>query len=140
VDEAPPPIFLIEDDPFDVELLTHELATLEPSCPIVVCDDGAQALRELAVYCDAPEPGKMRVPRAIFIDLNLPRMSGFAVIEWIRQQRRLANVPIAAVSGSESMEDVTRAYSCGADEFVRKPADAVVLRHVLRSFQRDTPK
>jgi CheY-like chemotaxis protein len=125
------PIVIIEDDPFDVALLSDALAMLEIEAPIIVCENGAEAIAHLQSFADTAATPYPPIPCAVLVDLNLPGIDGFAVISWIRRQRLLANVLIATISGSDNPADVTRAYSCGADEFLRKPANLAGLESLL---------
>jgi CheY-like chemotaxis protein len=59
----------------------------------------------------------------MLLDLKMPRMDGFAVIEWIRAQPLLKALRIIVLTSSEDMRDVNRAYELGANSFLVKPMD-----------------
>jgi CheY-like chemotaxis protein len=125
------PIVVVEDDPFDVMLLTNTLASLGIEQRIVVCDDGKAAI---ATFLDLESDRQAKTSAltpAVFIDLNLPGIDGFTLIKWLRDRRSFARALIVVVSGLENPADVAAAFAAGANDFIRKPADVAVLREVL---------
>jgi two-component system, response regulator len=72
---------------------------------------GGKALERIA--SDPP-------PALILLDLSLPEVSGFEVLERLRADERTRHVPVIVVSSSQKEEDVRRAYQLGANSFVSK--------------------
>jgi two-component system sensor histidine kinase ChiS len=133
------PIIVVEDDPFDVLLLTNTLATIGDEEPVVVCDDGKGAI---ATFLDLEREAHTKsatMGPTVFIDLNLPGIDGFTLIKWLRDRRSFGRALIVVVSGSENPADVAAAFAAGANDFIRKPADAAVLREVL-GIKEITPR
>jgi DNA-binding response OmpR family regulator len=63
------------------------------------------------------------VPALILLDLNLPKVTGFEVLAAIRDDARLANVPVIVVTSSDSTEDMKTIHDLGATAYFRKPHD-----------------
>ena len=107
-------VLLVEDADIDVEFT--RLAFEREGMPAVlrVARDGESALEVL----DAEDP-----PRLILLDLGLPRMSGFEVIEAVRKHAdpRVRRTPIVVLTTSRAPADVQRAYDLTANSFVSKP-------------------
>ena len=101
------PLALVVDDDPDARLLLGQLIT-EEGCRVVVADSGIEALslaREL-------------MPAIIFLDLRLPKISGFDVLRILRADEALQNTPVIIVSvvGKESFPSLV-----GAAEILDKP-------------------
>lgn len=84
--------------------------------------DGESALRILGIDT---EPGSALnpLPKVILIDLKMPRMDGFQVLEEIRRNEWTRAVPVVVVSSSRRPEDIAKAYAMGANSFVVKRFD-----------------
>src|SRR6185503_5551946 len=77
-----------------------------------------------------------RIPLLILLDLSLPDLTGFEVLEWIRAQESLANVPVVIYTGSENASDANRAMHLGANSYWVKPSSfqgLVSLMELLKS-------
>jgi len=59
----------------------------------------------------------------VLLDLKLPGIGGFAVLEWIRQQPGLKALRVVVLTGSTDIKDVNRAYQLGSNSFLVKPVD-----------------
>jgi len=61
------------------------------------------------------------LPCIVFLDLKMNGVSGFEVLQWLRQQPDLAHLVVIVCSGSDQAGDVERAMRLGANAYVRKP-------------------
>jgi len=61
------------------------------------------------------------IPHLVFLDIKMPGLSGFEVLEWIRQQQEFGMVPVVMFSSSELPADVDRAHELGANGYLAKP-------------------
>jgi CheY-like chemotaxis protein len=68
------------------------------------------------------------------LDLNLPRMDGREVLEAIKTDPSLANIPVVVLTTSEAEEDVLRSYSLHANAYVTKPVDFERFINVVRQI------
>jgi CheY-like chemotaxis protein len=125
---SPSPIIIVEDDPFDVILLTNVLTSADIANPVIAFGNGAEAIDFLRrVVNDAGST----VPAALVLDLHLPQVDGFGVIAWVRRQPILADLKVIVLAGTREPDEVQRAVALGANEFLLKPADPVTLRELL---------
>jgi len=60
-------------------------------------------------------------PNLVLLDLKLPRVNGFDVLAWVRQEQRLRRLPVIVLTSSGHEADVKRAYDLGANSFLIKP-------------------
>jgi len=116
-------IILIEDDPDDAALTLRALARARIGNPLLHLKDGVEALDWFfgrGAYADR-DLGEM--PALVLLDLKLPRVSGFEVLNAVRQDVRLRGYPIVILTSSGEEEDLVTAYREGANSYVRKPVD-----------------
>jgi signal transduction histidine kinase len=117
-----PVLLACEDEERIVELLR---ALTEPlGVDLVAARDGATALAHLAA----------RRPALMTLDLVLPNLDGFAVLERIRQRRDLDDMPILVISAIADAATVKRAYALGVVDFVAKPFNVDLLDAKLKVF------
>jgi signal transduction histidine kinase len=119
-----PLVLACEDEERIVELLRTLTEPL--GVDVVAAKDGAAALAQLAA----------RRPALMTLDLVLPTIDGFAVLERIRQRRDLDDMPIVVISAIADLATVKRAYALGVVDFVAKPFNVDLLDAKLRVFLR----
>lgn len=108
-----PKILVIEDDPNDEALLMRQLKKADLDEHIQVVRDGRKALNILA---DAD--GELS---ALFLDLNLPGISGLRILEAIRGNEHTQRVPVIIMTSSNSPEQLECCRRLGASSYVQKP-------------------
>jgi predicted signal transduction protein with EAL and GGDEF domain/FixJ family two-component response regulator len=114
---APPTVLVADDDPTMRMLMVEMLESV--GLRAIEAADGAEAV---ALAAD-------RAPDLIMMDVEMPRMDGFAACRAIRDAAGGATVPIVMVTGSDDLEAVTNAYEAGATDFVSKPINWPILGH-----------
>ena len=97
---------LVEDDPADAELTTRSLQKHERATKIVIARDGAEALDYL--FCRGPfsERNASHLPRAVLLELKLPRVSGHDVLKAIKTDERTRCVPVIVMTSSNLEKDL----------------------------------
>ena len=113
-------ILVVDDDPILREFASVYLTT--PMSTVALAPDASTALDLLA---------REQFDIAL-IDIDMPGMDGFELIECIRGQDKLRNLPIVMVTGREDIVSIDRAYAVGATSFVTKPVNWRQLSHQLR--------
>ncbi|AVP67454.1 response regulator [Rhodococcus hoagii] len=113
-------VLLVEDDPGD-ELMTREAFEFNKvGNNLHVVRDGEQALDFL--YKRGEYPDAVR-PDLILLDLNLPKYDGRQVLEKIKSDQDLADIPVVILTTSGAEEDIVRSYKLHANAYVTKPVD-----------------
>ncbi len=126
-------ILLVEDDPGDVILVRAALRNLNLADQMQVVSDGAQALDFLCsrgAFRNRP-PGQ---PAVVLLDLKLPLLDGFQVLERIRSDPARSLLPVVILTSSRQEHDVRRAYALGANGYVVKTIDHEGSSTALRSL------
>ena len=59
----------------------------------------------------------------VLLDVVLPKMDGFAVLEYMNQEQWIDDIPVIVISGEDSEEYIWRAYEAGAVDYIRRPFD-----------------
>jgi two-component system response regulator len=106
-------VLIVEDSQDDEEFVQRALAQ-STAAEVHVASDGEQALSAL-------QDRKRALPDLILLDIKLPKLSGFEVLERVRAEPRTRFVPVVLLSSSDVPQDVARAYQLGANSYLRKP-------------------
>lgn len=117
-DGQPIRILLVEDSPSDVEMTVEALREGRIANNVLVVSDGQAAMEALhreGSYADWPTPD------LILLDLNLPKKDGREVLEEIKQDEVLKQIPVVILTTSSAEEDILRAYRLYANSYVTKP-------------------
>jgi DNA-binding response OmpR family regulator len=95
---------------------------------VLVADDDADIVRFVEIYLrlEGFEVVTVR-PDLVLLDVQMPGLDGYAVCARIRAEATLAAVPVIMVTGNYVWADVEAARRVGADDFLVKPFDPVVL-------------
>lgn len=104
------PLVLVVDDESDLRTFLEALL-IDAGYRVQTAANGLEALERMQGH----------VPDALLLDLNMPVLDGFGVLERVRAAPRLALVPVIILSGHDDGENVTRGLELGADEYLLKP-------------------
>jgi len=116
-------ILLAEDREDDIVLVRRAFAKAYVLNPLQIVRDGEELVAYLKGEGKYANRAEYPLPDLLLLDLKMPRMDGFQVLEWIRQQPGLSNLRVVVLTSSENMRDVNRAYQLGANSFMVKPLD-----------------
>lgn len=119
-------ILLVEDDPNQVIFLRRSLAKLQIPNPLHVVTNGQDAILFMADSANSP-------PALVLLDLLVPRVRGFKVLEWMRSRPALKDVPVAVVTTSIDPMDRRRADQLGVVAYLCKPVFPEGLQELLDS-------
>ena len=109
-------LMLVDDDDETQELL--RLLLQGAGYRLSAARDGASALRQLE-----EDPADL-----ILLDLLLPETNGYEVLEQMRQHPQWKSIPVIVISGTTDMDNVVRCVELGAEEFLPKPFNPLLLR------------
>ena len=125
-------ILLVEDNPGDVRLTRESLYDARVNNNMMVAGDGLEAmacLRQEGKYAQAARPD------LILLDLNLPRMNGFEVLDAIKEDPNLKRIPVVVLTTSEAEQDIVQSYNLYANAYVTKPVDLEQFIKVIKSIE-----
>lgn len=113
-------VLIVDDSASDVRLVREALAGTPVPPHLIVVADGQEALAFLRrddPYAAAPRPD------LVLTDLNLPRLSGHALVGIMKSDPALPRLPVVMFSTSADPADIATAYDLHVNAYVTKPAD-----------------
>jgi two-component system chemotaxis response regulator CheY len=115
---------LIADDSMAMRaMLTSTIESLDDYC-IVEASSGFEALRLLP---------RKRVD-LILTDINMPDINGLELISYLRDNPNYQDIPVIIISTEGSQKDIERGKQLGANEYVVKPFDPVMLQELILKY------
>jgi serine phosphatase RsbU (regulator of sigma subunit) len=106
---------IVDDEPFNLDYLEQELEDLD--CNVRRATNGRQALELTATH----------VPDLLLLDIMMPQMDGFQVLERLKQEAKLRDIPVIIISAMDDTQSVARGIRMGAEDYLPKPFDPVLL-------------
>lgn len=115
-------VLIVDDSEMNRALLTD---ILEGSYDVAEAEDGAQAIEVLS---QNDEDFWL-----VLLDIIMPGIDGFGVLESIREHQWSNRVVVMMISSDGSPENINRAYSLGAFDYISRPFDAMICIDALRT-------
>ena len=115
-----PTVLVVENDANDVLLLRRAIKKTGIPCEFRFVHDGEQALAYLSGAAPFDDRVANPFPDLMLLDLNLPKVDGFAVLEWLQQARGCEALKIVVWSGLGNPGVEERARTLGASAFICK--------------------
>lgn len=108
-------VLLIDDSPTDATLIARALREGGIPHKLAIAADGPRGLDILR----GPDPE----PDLVLLDLNLPGLDGWQVLDAIKTDAELCRLPVVVLTTSRRDEDIARTYQAGANTYIQKPED-----------------
>jgi CheY-like chemotaxis protein len=118
-------VLYVEDEESDALFMQRAFEVKGLSGKLRLVGDGREAIQYLSGAVQFGDREKYPVPALVLLDLNLPQVPGFAVLEWMRNNPDYARTPVVVFSSSTREEDRARARELGANDFVPKPSSGL---------------
>jgi CheY-like chemotaxis protein len=116
-------ILLAEDDPGHARLIGKNLRRSGITNTIVTVSDGQQAIDYL--FCESrAHGGEACAPSLlVLLDLNMPILDGYQVLERIKADERTKRIPVVILTTTHDLREVSRCYDLGCNVYMTKPVD-----------------
>ena len=124
---------MIEDEEADAIMLKRAFTREGITSSIQVVNDGREGVRYLLGEGQYVHRETYPFPHVVFVDLNMPVMTGFEVLEWRKKHENYSVLPTMVISASNRQEDVYKAYQLGANAYVVKPSSLEELQKIART-------
>jgi CheY-like chemotaxis protein len=119
-------ILLTDDDQDDRDFFAEAVQDIDLKFPVEFCQNGLELLKRLY-------DSTLFIPDIIFLDLNMPIMSGFETLQQIREDILFKHIPVIAIySTSATEEGVKNTFRLGANAYVVKPTDFNDLKKLVK--------
>ncbi len=109
-------VLIVDDEPINIDYVEQELEDL--GYETFSAGNGREALQQVARIS----------PDVVLLDILMPEMDGFQVLERLKSDQVLRNIPVIVVSALSNMENIVRAIELGAEDYLPKPFDPVLLK------------
>jgi class 3 adenylate cyclase/CheY-like chemotaxis protein len=129
-------VLVVDDDPLNRELLATALKN--EGCDVTTAEDGLRALRILRSSDSAAFD-------LLLLDVLMPGMDGYDVLRHLKAETALAHMPVIVVSAVDDISSAVKCLELGAEDYLTKPFDPVLLRarinsSLTRKRQADTER
>ncbi|MBI4597070.1 MAG: response regulator [Candidatus Omnitrophica bacterium] len=114
-------ILLVEDDEGHRLLIRENLRAGGIINDIIELTDGQQALDYLLRRGEYQDAGKSPKPGLILLDIKMPKLDGFSVLERVKTDPRLKLIPVLMLTSTDDQAEVNRCYKLGANSYIVKP-------------------
>jgi CheY-like chemotaxis protein len=114
-------ILLVEDNPDDYEATERSFRRNNVANPLVWAKNGQDALDYLFRRGGHAGRDPEIMPCMVLLDLNMPGLSGHAVLEQIKRDDGLRRIPVLVLTTSADQRDIDRCYELGASTYIQKP-------------------
>jgi len=127
-------ILLVDDDPNDRYLIRRTFTRLGIENPVIEVGGGAEAIAYLSGQGEYSDRTKYPFPGVLLLDIQMPRIDGLEVLQWIRDKLTAPRLLIIMLSRTDEIRHVNRAYALGANSFLTKPGAESELEGLIKTF------
>lgn len=132
--ERAPSLLVIEDARDQAVLVGVAARRAHPGLNVHICGDGREGIDYLAGAPPFDDRRNHPLPDLVILDLIMPDVDGFAVLEWLRRRPEPLEAPVAVLTASPRPEDEERARELGATGVFRKPTEVGELGEVVKEI------
>ena len=129
-------ILVAEDDPTDAYFFQRAFSRAGLPVMLHFVRDGQEAIDYLQGEGQFSDRTAYPLPQLVLLDLKMPRLNGFEVLEWVRKQPGFNGLQIVIFSSSGEPEDMNRAYGLGANWYLVKPHSIEELMVLVGRFKK----
>ena len=109
-------ILIVDDAEFNREILKEFLGE---AYSYLEAENGIQAIRILEENSEID---------LMLLDVNMPQMNGFEVLEWMNQLHWIDETPVIMISSEGSVDAMRKAYEMGITDYITRPFDSVIVK------------
>ena len=129
-----PTLLVIEDAQDQAILVGVAARRAHPGLHVQIAEHGLEGCAYLAGIPPFQDRRRHPLPDLIILDLIMPEMDGFEVLEWMRDRSEPFDIPVVVLTGSDDPNHGPRARSLGATDVYKKPENLENLGEVVREI------
>ncbi len=130
-------VLLAEDEEHDVFFMRRAFSKAEIEDPLVVVTNGQEVMDYLKGQGPYADRDRYPEPKLLLLDLKMPLVDGFEVLQWLRQEPYWRDtLPVLVFSSSDQEVDKRKAFELGAHEYLVKPSSFDELVRLVEDLNR----
>jgi len=129
-------VLYVEDDMTDVFLLRRAWQQAGLPNPLHVVHDGQEAIDYLSGNAHYADRASHPFPALVLLDLNLPKITGFELLKWIRESPMIRALKVVVLSTSDDPIDVRHAEDLAVSGYWVKPSDPRALGEMIAALKK----
>jgi CheY-like chemotaxis protein len=130
----PNAILVVDDDPDDAMLIKRAVLNLRPKSPVRIVLSGKAMTDYLEGKGGHADRQVFPYPGLILLDLRMPEMNGFELLQWLKNQPSHAGIPVIVISSFDRQREIRKSYQLGARTFLSKPVNPENIRSAIRAL------
>ena len=134
VEERAPTLLVIEDARDQAILVGVAARRAHPGLEVHIAEDGQQGIDYLSGIAPLQDPPVNPVPDLVILDLEMPVVDGFGVLEWLRETPAVPLFPVVVLTASQNPDYEKRALELGATEVHQKPTELAGLGSTVKQI------
>ncbi len=127
-------ILIVDDQPDEAALIKRAVLRLRPSGPVIVLPGATELKDYINAEGNYADREAFACPSLILLDLKMPEMNGFELLEWLKREPPHSAVPVIVVSSFDRQQDIRKSYQLGASTFLSKPVNSERIRRAVRAL------
>ena len=116
-------VLLVEDEEHDIVAIRRAWKQNAITNSLYVVRSGEECVDYLHQRGKYSDPATALAPGILLLDIKMPGMDGFALLEEIRRDERLSRLPMVVLTGSDAGTDRNKSYDLGANAYIQKPLE-----------------
>jgi CheY-like chemotaxis protein len=129
-------ILVAEDDPTDAYFFERAFRRAGLPVELHFVQDGQEVLDYLEGAGQFADRVRHPLPHLVLLDLHMPRLDGFEVLQWVRSKPHLGDLVLIIFSSSGDSRDMKKAYRLGANSYMIKPHSMEELMALVGRFKK----
>lgn len=129
------PILYIDDEPDDIFFMIRACKRAGIEEPIETITKASEAIAYLSGTGKYSDRIRYPMPRLVLLDLNMPEISGFDMLKWIRTTAGMSRLPVLVLTSSSQESDIRRAQSLGANGYLVKPGSMQEFVRMIKAMK-----
>jgi len=125
-------ILLVEDNEGDILLTMEAFKEMKIKNTVTVVKDGVEAIDFLKKRSEAEG---QTLPDLILLDINMPKLNGIEVLEFIKKDEKFRKIPVVMLTTSSSQADISACYDKFANCYITKPLDFGKFMDVVEAIE-----
>jgi CheY-like chemotaxis protein len=124
----------VEDDPGHQVLIQDNLKKAGIINTLFTAKDGQEALDFIYHQGDYQDEKKSPTPGLILLDINMPQVDGFEVLEKLKKDEKLKKIPVIMLTTTDSQREIDKSYQLGANSYITKPVDFREFQNMIKNL------